>query len=672
VSKPRRKSSGFSNTPKSESKKISSARRRFADHTHKEQQAIELINQGKPQEAERIYRDLIKSGTTNHIVYGNLAAILGMQGKFDELIDLLRKTIELEPNYPDAHNNLGNALKKQGDLTAAITSYNTALQLQPNYPDAHYNLGNALQQQGELTAAISSYNTALQLQPNYPGAHNNLGVALQEQGDLTSAIASFNTALQLQPNYPDAHYNLGDALQEQGKLTAAIASYNTALQLQPNYPGAHFSLGNALQQQGQLTAAIASYNTALQLQPEDPSIYYNLGNALQEQGQLTDAIENYQKAIEIDPANSDVLYAIGRAQQKRGDIKEGVLYFHQVININPQHTKALFQLSKSITTNQEAIGLAEDLSKLDKSEFNDREASFLEFALANCFHKTLDYAKAAQHLANANRRKLIHMNSDLDLQIQETMRILSLSEQIQPGHPCDGTGRIFIIGAPRCGSTLLESVLATNPNIKDLGESKAIAQAFAHIKPGNGMGIERSELAKAYAKASKEALTNFTHSVDKNLYNFRFADAIKCSMPAAKIIHCRRNPLDNILSMLRSNLRAGNNYTADPLDSAKFLIHQEQILSPLKKKYDSQIFTFDYDNFTNKPERHARELIEWIGLQWNEDYLHPEQSKRIIKTASVIQARQPISNKSVGGWNNYKDLLKPAEAVLRDSGLFNI
>ena len=604
MSKPRRKSSGFSNTPKTKSQKINSANRRSADHTHKEYQAVELIKQGKPQEAETIYRDLISSGTTNYIVYGNLAAILGMQGRFDELIDLLRKTIELEPSYPDAHNNLGNALKRQGDLTAAIASYKTALQLQPNYPDAHYNLGNALQEQGDLSAAIASYKTALQLQPNYPVAHNNLGVALQEQGDLKAAIASYNTALQLQPNFPDAHYSLGNALQEQGDISAAI--------------------------------------------------------------------DSYQKAVELDPENSDLFYAIGRAQQKQGDIEKGILSFNRAIELNPKNTAAFFRLSKTINTSKEAAELAEDLDKLKKEELSNREDSYLEFALANCFHKSHDYTKAAQHLANANRQKLLYLNSDLALQLKESTRILSLSKQIQLGEPCDGTGRIFIIGAPRCGSTLLESVLATNRNIKDLGESKALAQAFAETKPMSGTEKKGSELAKAYTKASKEALTEFTHSIDKNLYNFRFVEAIKRSMPAAKIIHCHRNPLDNILSMLRSNLRSGNNYTASALESAKFLIHQEEVLSPLKQNHKDQIFTFNYDEFTNKPETQAKELIEWIGLQWNDNYLHPEQNKRIISTASVIQARQPITNKSVGGWKNYKDLLRPAEVILRESGLFNI
>ena len=207
MGKPKRSSGGFSAAKPSAAAPKQQITKSSADHAAKEQQAVALINQGKLPEAEAIYRDLIAAGTKNHIVYGNLGAICGMQGRFDELIELLRKTLQLKPNYPDAHNNLGVALKKQGDLDAAIASFNTALQLKPNYPDAHYNLGNALQDQGDLDAAIASFNNALQLKPNYPDAHNNLGVALKEQGNLDAAITSYNTALQLKPNYPDAHWN---------------------------------------------------------------------------------------------------------------------------------------------------------------------------------------------------------------------------------------------------------------------------------------------------------------------------------------------------------------------------------------------------------------------------------------------------------------------------------
>ena len=209
VGKPKRSSSGFSaSKPAAPQQQVTKG---SADHAAKEQEAVALINQGKLQDAEEIYRKLIAEGTKNHITYGNLAAFCGMQGKFDELIELLKKSLEIKPNYPDAHYNLGIALKKQGDLDAAIASFNTALQLKPNYPDAHNNLGIALKNQGDLDAAIASYNTALQLKPNYPDAHNNLGVALKEQGDLDAAIASFNTALQLKPNYAYFQLNLSMA-----------------------------------------------------------------------------------------------------------------------------------------------------------------------------------------------------------------------------------------------------------------------------------------------------------------------------------------------------------------------------------------------------------------------------------------------------------------------------
>ena len=180
--KPRQQNSGFSKTPNRQSSRKKPG---FgpADHSAKEQQAIALINQGKLQDAEAIYRELISAGTSNHIVYGNLAAICLMQSRHDKSIPLLRKTLQLNPNYPDAHNNLGLALKEQGDLAAAIASFNTALKLKPNYPDAHNNLGNALKEQGDLTAAIASYNTALKLKPNYPEAHLNLSLALLLGGD---------------------------------------------------------------------------------------------------------------------------------------------------------------------------------------------------------------------------------------------------------------------------------------------------------------------------------------------------------------------------------------------------------------------------------------------------------------------------------------------------------
>ena len=127
--------------------------------------------------------------------------------------------------------------------------------------------------------------------------------------------------------------------------------------------------------------------------------------------------------------------------------------------------------------------------------------------------------------------------------------------------------------------------------------------------------------------------------------------------------------MDNILSLHRSNLTAGNNYTVNLEDSARVLIAQEQAMQIQKDRYPEKIFTFDYDQFVNAPEVNLRKLLGWLDLEFNESYLHPEKSTRSINTASVMQARKAINNKSVGGWKNYESLLKPAFNIIQESSI---
>ena len=344
MSKPEQSRKRRASAPKNETSK-SLPFNKTTDEHDKEQQALALINQGKQNEAELIYRELIAAGSESHIVHGNLGALLKMKGDIKNAISSLKTALKLNPNYPEAHNNLGNALKEQGDLDSAIASYNSALQLNPNYPDAHYNIGNALQDKGDLTAAITSYNTTLKLNPNYPEAHNNLGNILKEQGDLTAAIASYNSALQLKSNYPNAHYNLGNALQEQGNLDAAIASYNSALQLKPHYPEAHNNLGVALKELGNLDAAIASYNSALQLKPNYPDAHNNLGVALQEQGNLDAAITSYNSALQLKPNYPDAHNNLGVALQQLGNLDAAIASYNSALQLKPNYPEAHKNLS---------------------------------------------------------------------------------------------------------------------------------------------------------------------------------------------------------------------------------------------------------------------------------------------------------------------------------------
>lgn len=146
-------------------------------------QALELIRQGKLEDAEAVYHDLISSHHHDHKTLGNLAAIRGMQGRIDEMITLLESALNLEPSYPEALNNLGNALRLTGKPDAAIETLNKALALRPDFADAHHNLGVALQERGNLNAALSSYNRAIELKPDYAEALWNSALIMLAMGN---------------------------------------------------------------------------------------------------------------------------------------------------------------------------------------------------------------------------------------------------------------------------------------------------------------------------------------------------------------------------------------------------------------------------------------------------------------------------------------------------------
>ena len=244
----------------------------------KEKQALELINKGNFEEAEKIYRELISQGTKNHIVYNHLGIISGLKGNNIEKILLLQKALELQPKDHRSLNNLGNALNSQGDFNKAIELFEKALDLQPNYSNALVGLGNAYKAKGNINSAIISYTTALKINPNYAEALNNLGAAIYQRGDIHTAIKFYKKALKLKPNFPEALNNLGAALYELGDLKIAIEVLKKALLLKPIYSEARFNLSRVQLLTGDYKNGWNNYEarwekvTPTQLHAEKPNV----------------------------------------------------------------------------------------------------------------------------------------------------------------------------------------------------------------------------------------------------------------------------------------------------------------------------------------------------------------------------------------------------------------
>ena len=344
-------------------------------------------------------------------------------------------------------------------------------------------------------------------------------------------------------------------------------------------------------------------------------------------------------------------------------------HFWACLGRNSQHVAALYELSKNLRNKEQAQSLLEKTRAFDLTALGRRESSLYHFAIANCFHQLSYFKEASVHLAEANAVKLEYCPSDassLIARIHSRLAQGSLVHGLPPASMA-GRGRIFIVGLPRSGSTLLESVLGRNPDAVCLGESFALQRALELVNQEEGF----DDLDSAYQVCCGADRAVHSYTLDKQLYNFEISGLIAEHLPQAKILHCHRNPMDQLLSMFRANLYAGNNFTSDLVGAAHVLVAQEKAILVYRSQWPEQIMCFNYDAFVCQPEMTLRPLLCWLGWQWSDCCLRPELSTHAVVTASVVEVRQPIHRGSLGSWKHYAELLEPARQIILASGLFN-
>ncbi|MDA8830937.1 tetratricopeptide repeat protein [Planktomarina temperata] len=284
--------------------------------TLKLDQAISLAKkkakEGDPEEAKRIYQDILAKFPKNKRASDGLKGLAGRPvGKVSTVQDA--PTAELQSLI---------ALYNNGQLALVVEQ---AQNLTKQYPKAFavWNLmGVSAAQIGQLDQAIFALKRVLAIKPDHADAYNNMGVTLQEQGKLEEAIEAYNKALVIKPDYADAYYNMGVTLQEQGKLEEAIEAYNKALAIKPDNAEAFNNMGNVLKEQGKLEEAIEAYNKALAIKPDNAEAFNNMGVTLKDQGKLEEAIEAYNKALAIKPDNAEAYLDMGVTLQEQGKLEE--------------------------------------------------------------------------------------------------------------------------------------------------------------------------------------------------------------------------------------------------------------------------------------------------------------------------------------------------------------
>ena len=297
--------------------------------------------------------------------------------------------------------------------------------------------------------------------------------------------------------------------------------------------------------------------------------------------------------------------------------------------------------------------LLKTLLNIEIGNLSQKEKIYFGYSKANIYHQKKEYKKSAHFLKIANEEKLKIHPSDIKRKLNtgEYYRNLKIAKNLNTEGTMDSNKYLFIVGMPRCGSTLLESILSLNTEVQDLGEVTFLEESLQKTN-------DLLEVRKLYEEKVKLISSGKKIFTDKNLFNFLYCPVIHNLFPNARIIHCTRNPLDNILSIYRTNF-LNQSFSSSLNDITELYLYQMKLMHEYKSKFGSMIYIYDHDQVVQNPEKTIKYLINWLDWEWSDKYLSPQKSKRSVFTASSAQVRKKINSYSSGYWKNYEDLLKP-------------
>ena len=641
-------------------------------------EALERHKAGRLAEADALYRRVL-AANPRHVDALHLRGVIAAQsGSHAEAETLIGRAIALIPDFALAHYNHGNALRALARHEDALAAFQHAVRLNPRHAAAHNNLGAALRALGRCEAALGAYRRALELQPHYPEAHFNLGVALGELGRHDAALAAYGDAIAQHPDYADAWINQGLALQALKRHGEALRAFQRAVALRPAQADAHSALGAALHELGRHEAALAAHRRALELDPGDAAARVRLGVTLQALGRADEAAAAHRSALELKPDSVEAHVSLAVALQELGEAGAAMASVERALALDPASARAWFIRAdlKTFSPGDPDIEAMEALADGAAARARPSDERLdLEFALGKAWMDVgePDAAFARLDAGNQRMRAAIHYDVAVD-----ERRFAGVARAFTPGlmARCAGSGDpselpVFIVGMPRSGTTLVEQILASHPDVHGAGELNVLNEV---------VGRAQLDVSKDPAALSAGALTAFGRAyvarvavlapshrrvIDKMPGNFQHAGLIALALPNARVIHCRRGPVDTCLSIYSKKFTGRQDFAYDLAELGRYyraydalMAHWRGLLAP------ERFLEVDYEALVGDLEGEARRLVTSCGLAWDDACLDFHRTARPVRTASVNQVRQPIYRTSVARWRPYAAHLGPLLAAL--------
>jgi tetratricopeptide (TPR) repeat protein len=609
------------------------------------QAALALHMQGRAGEAEQAYRAVLESHPDHAEALHGLGVLHLQNRRADLAVDFLRRAVVASGGSPVIRNNLGVALCAAGRFAGAAEVYREAVRAEPDSVPPLLNLGKILNVLGAWPEAVAVLRHAVALAPADAQVHQQLGMALSETGHGDEALGHFEKAVALAPDRSDVHCDLGAMLLKLKRPQQAAESYRRALTITPRSPAALCGLGETMGVLSQHDEAVSCFDRAIALAPDFALAHFNRGTALTYLGRKQDAAKAFVRAAELDPGSM----AFRRA-----------LLGLEKVSTGNEHLKALEALAAGRRDPAENIAL--------------------HFALAKAYDDIGDHSRAMTEWrqGNAAKRSLSRYDIENDLArfraIAATFTAGFLSAQAASGETSDVP--VFVIGMPRSGTTLVEQILASHPDVFGAGEQVILPDFINSGRAGRDFpasvgALGREEwraLGADYVERLRALAPQAARITDKLPLNFQLVGLIRIALPHARVVHVMRNPLDTCFSCYSVLLDDDLDFSCDLADLGRYyrgyrglMDHWRTVLPP------DAMLEIRYESLVADIETQARRLVDYCGLPWDARCLAFHETDRPVETASVLQVRRPLYDTSVGRAARYAAWLEPLRHALGDA-----